>query len=29
MNQIDTMLIPYGGETALKVVYNLAYFDAD
>lgn len=24
MNQIDTMLIPYARQTALKLVYNLA-----
>ena len=29
MNQIDTMLIPYARQTALKLVYNLANNDAD
>ena len=29
MNQIDTMLIPYPRQTALKLVYNLANNDAD
>lgn len=29
MNQIDTMLIPYARQTALKLVYNLASNDAD
>ena len=29
MNQIDTMLIPYARQTALKLVYNLANKDAD
>lgn len=29
MNQIDTMLIPYAPQTALKLVYNLANNDAD
>ena len=29
MNQIDTMLIPYARQTALKLVYNLANNNAD
>ena len=29
MNQIDTMLIPYARQTALKLVYNLSTNDAD
>lgn len=29
MNQIDTMLIPYARQTALKLVYNLANSNAD
>ena len=29
MNQIDTMLIPYARQTALKLVYNLANNGAD
>ena len=29
MNQIDTMLIPYARQTALKLVYNLANNHAD
>ena len=29
MNQIDTMLIPYARQTALKLVYNLSNNDAD
>lgn len=29
MNQIDTMLIPYARQTALKLVYNLANNDTD
>ena len=29
MNQIDTMLIPYARQTALKLVYNLANNDSD
>lgn len=29
MNQIDTMLIPYARQTALKLIYNLANNDAD
>lgn len=29
MNQIDTMLVPYARQTALKLVYNLANNDAD
>lgn len=29
MSQIDTMLIPYARQTALKLVYNLANNDAD
>ena len=29
MNQIDTMLIPYARQTALKLVYNRANNDAD
>lgn len=29
MNQIDTMLIPYARQTALKLVHNLANNDAD
>ena len=29
MNQIDTMLIPYARQTALKLVCNLANNDAD
>ena len=29
MNRIDTMLIPYARQTALKLVYNLANNDAD
>ena len=29
MNQIDTMLIPYARQTALKLVYNLENNDAD
>lgn len=29
MTQIDTMLLPYARQTALKLVYNLANNDAD
>ena len=29
MNQIDTMLIPYARQTALKLVYNLSNNNAD
>ena len=29
MNQINTMLVPYARQTALKLVYNLANNDAD
>lgn len=29
MNQIDTMLIPYARQAALKLVYNLANNNAD
>ena len=29
MNQIDTMLVPYARQTALKLVYNLANNEAD
>ena len=29
MNKIDSMLIPYARQTALKLVYNLANSNAD